>query len=562
MCVGPTAINVSSNLFSAREFARANVLEQIIAVDQERILVRLRSRHATSSKKTEFKNSLIELLHGAVNHFSLPVVNLMTSPGRETHNQVSIIYKAFQQLEKWPENSRSTHAFQKQLVDVVTLSSQLDTSRLNSLLKKAPKLDPSLRKSLPQAIGKITRYVEIAVDLVNAARGTSRELFEHISVECLQPPTILSLPVQADYHAALARITEMKKRAYISRYPLTNLPTLEATFKSRVHRLGRKVHAEIQLLLYYEEMAIESTRRPRIICSSKDACYMCDLFVRSHGIFHMPSTHGAMYDLWTLPTQLELNNNAKTRVQNALRLLNVEIESKIKRTLNKSAQPFAQPNESNLFSREPFTSTSTLAKTILDSGQTTPKAASIHTVRSSQPSENGEATPTGQEDATWVTHNPSLQDTESTTSTVRATPQMPEPETYETHRLVDITTTYSFRSEQTTLNLQSAHIKVSASYNTTSRPSPQQDTPSPTNISATKYSIRASSIHLGSKEDHAPLSGDGKADVEYVDVRRLPNNGERMTLEAGSYASSATLALKKGRSVILLKFVGQEEDQR
>jgi hypothetical protein len=54
-----------------------------------------------------------------------------------------------------------------------------------------------------------------------------------------------------------------------------------------------KVHAEIQLLFFYE--AHPSRRRPRFICSSKSACYLCNLFFSLHGGFYVPRTHGRLY---------------------------------------------------------------------------------------------------------------------------------------------------------------------------------------------------------------------------------------------------------------------------
>ncbi|KAK7978239.1 hypothetical protein PG996_004284 [Apiospora saccharicola] len=61
-----------------------------------------------------------------------------------------------------------------------------------------------------------------------------------------------------------------------------------------------KVHAEIQLLFHcYELDKMESP--PRVVCSNKDACYLCNAFISMHGKLYTPKSHGRLYHLWRLP---------------------------------------------------------------------------------------------------------------------------------------------------------------------------------------------------------------------------------------------------------------------
>ncbi|KAK4165777.1 hypothetical protein QBC43DRAFT_207925 [Cladorrhinum sp. PSN259] len=60
-----------------------------------------------------------------------------------------------------------------------------------------------------------------------------------------------------------------------------------------------KIHAEVQIIAFYELYKVP--RKPRVICSSKDACYLCHQFVRLHGLFHIPKTHGNLYTRWRVP---------------------------------------------------------------------------------------------------------------------------------------------------------------------------------------------------------------------------------------------------------------------
>jgi hypothetical protein len=104
-------------------------------------------------------------------------------------------------------------------------------------------IDPSLKAYLPEAIGKLGRYYSAASELVCAARHRDCRLFENVEVEPFQIPVPASLSMS-----------------------------------------HWKVHAEIQLLFFHE--VHPSRRRPRFICSSKSACYLCNLFFSLHGGFY------------------------------------------------------------------------------------------------------------------------------------------------------------------------------------------------------------------------------------------------------------------------------------
>ena len=63
------------------------------------------------------------------------------------------------------------------------------------------------------------------------------------------------------------------------------------------------VHAEIQLLMHYERSPCDLP--PRVIYSSKQACFLCNLFFKIHGKLTVPSTHGRLYEKWALPAGIE-----------------------------------------------------------------------------------------------------------------------------------------------------------------------------------------------------------------------------------------------------------------
>jgi hypothetical protein len=60
-----------------------------------------------------------------------------------------------------------------------------------------------------------------------------------------------------------------------------------------------EIYAEIQILYHYEMHRVKI--RPRVICSSKSACFLCGLFIMLHGKFYLARTHGRVYEQWRLP---------------------------------------------------------------------------------------------------------------------------------------------------------------------------------------------------------------------------------------------------------------------
>lgn len=73
------------------------------------------------------------------------------------------------------------------------------------------------------------------------------------------------------------------------------IPPIKVSFMKGLCKKTR-LHAEIQLILYFEHEA--AGPRPRVICSSTSACYLYQLVIKVHGGFLIPSTHGKLYDTW------------------------------------------------------------------------------------------------------------------------------------------------------------------------------------------------------------------------------------------------------------------------
>jgi hypothetical protein len=84
-----------------------------------------------------------------------------------------------------------------------------------------------------------------------------------------------------------------------------------------------KIHAEIQLLIYCEREAFKLP--PRVVCSTKDACFLCNAFIRMHGKMHTPRCHGRLYPGWRLSFSPEIegrfNNELANYIRNSLTTL-------------------------------------------------------------------------------------------------------------------------------------------------------------------------------------------------------------------------------------------------
>ena len=70
------------------------------------------------------------------------------------------------------------------------------------------------------------------------------------------------------------------------------------------------------------------TRPPRVVCSSKDACYLCDFFITTGTKFHSPKCHGRLYPGWRLPvlpvqdeTQRRFNGRLEQEACNSIKNL-------------------------------------------------------------------------------------------------------------------------------------------------------------------------------------------------------------------------------------------------
>lgn len=78
----------------------------------------------------------------------------------------------------------------------------------------------------------------------------------------------------------------------------------------------RFVHAEIQILVHYELASHQLT--PRTIGVSKEACFLCDSFIRAHGRFAISGAHRHVVAGWTVPDLEEYTSQSVSQIRKAL----------------------------------------------------------------------------------------------------------------------------------------------------------------------------------------------------------------------------------------------------
>ena len=347
------------------------IFRQIVRLDESRILSRLRSSHARSFKRKRGtpRPELMTSLNQAVLDKSIigrdETAKALINSIRMSSKELS---QRFSEFENIRENPDRINFSRDVLMEVLQQIERFDVDGLQTVLSMSRLIDPSLEDHLPRAMSKIGRYFRIACDLVDAARSTGYTLFRRISVRPVNRPR-LDMAFLANqtpnFDQVTQRVTGSSYRRLLDAYGLASVSKTQEKFESRMSfcPIPWKVHAEIQLLLFYDQQSQGS--RPRLIGSSKSACYLCDLFVKLHGRYCLPRTHGKLYDRWMLPEQSIERHTPNRHLTSVIDRFNAALEAKIIQILRSTSQPLHRPHpiESVLFLRKPWSPASTLLST-------------------------------------------------------------------------------------------------------------------------------------------------------------------------------------------------------
>ncbi|KAL9099809.1 MAG: hypothetical protein Q9163_004744 [Psora crenata] len=334
------------------------LVEEMIALNRGRIYSRLRSRHAKRSRKNRDKPPIVHRLAEAVSSVSalntlMPCSMAELERVRAQVEELQRLYMELEALTKEQARSRESHQILKGLLRVAhSLASQNNLAKLIDFIPNSGKGGQNVKSSLPIAVGKLGRYYSACRFLIIAARRLP--IFRSMRVEIVELRPAAVAPSYAtqsssSLYATLDRILGpdmeqwMQKRAQL-------ITSKEAEFCRQLAAPPNtyKIHAEIQILFYYEMHP--ELRPPRVICSSKSACFLCDLFIKAHAKFYVARTHGVLYDKWILPDREKVNLGRKQNKQMiaAVKRFNSSLEDKIRLTLPMGKMRRFHPNESVL----------------------------------------------------------------------------------------------------------------------------------------------------------------------------------------------------------------------
>lgn len=193
-------------------------------------------------------------------------------------------------------------------------------------------MERDLQTWLLGCFNKIRRYSEVASILCHRARRIPmlRKVRVKIisSVSNRRGPSVTNENIMSIWQS-LARFQyngETVQTKMLPGWLRRLIQTSSNEYSKNVRNLLKeaKVHAEIQLLVYYEKHQGQCIR-PRILAASKKACALCNTLILMHGAYRVPKSHGRLYRGWRLPAEQQ-----KWALQEDL---NVELESSISKTL-------------------------------------------------------------------------------------------------------------------------------------------------------------------------------------------------------------------------------------
>ncbi|OBT81073.1 hypothetical protein VE02_10304 [Pseudogymnoascus sp. 03VT05] len=142
------------------------LLRQVVVLDMNRILSRLRSRHSKSTKQQPF----IAQLHDAINDKSFKSTANLT-------NRIGDLQDLFSRLESIANIKADISLAHSLIRDILRQAYHLISPTNLSLLLKDLKIDPTLKAHLSNSLGKISGYHSATSFLVRAARNKKCRVF-------------------------------------------------------------------------------------------------------------------------------------------------------------------------------------------------------------------------------------------------------------------------------------------------------------------------------------------------------------------------------------------------
>jgi hypothetical protein len=231
---------------------------------------------------------------------------------------------------------------------IISISAQISTADMHV----------DIRESLRSRLGHLGHYLPASRRLIRSAKRFG--MFRSILIRPMYiEPFDLSNAVgyyPPDIKQRLLDAGAKDPGMAVDLKRLTNIMTNTRNYVDTHIPLGRtdrryKVHAEIQLLCYYEQQS-NTLFPPRVLKSSKDACFLCNEFIKTHGKLYIPKTHGRVYELWMVPDfkALGLSKKTKKKLMAVVARFNEAIEERTVSSYLQETRVRVDPRESGIFS--------------------------------------------------------------------------------------------------------------------------------------------------------------------------------------------------------------------
>lgn len=325
---------------------------RLVALHQNRILVRLGSTHAIltciDAPKKRLRPKLIPQLYSAVQYSgeqagpNPPAVEAIALEGA-----IVSLHELFCELEKLSTTDARSKTGLELIKKIVKGAHRVQSTRaLQVLLGSLPDLAPDSSRKILTTVAKLSRYWTISKFLLKLA--SQSRLCQSVDVRTIryEAQAAPATEPEAYIDRSINRVynDERFKRKLTTR-KLNSKKQIRA-FVAREVSVKHPVHAEVQLLWYYETNACEI--RPRVIGSSKKACFLCNLFFRLHGGYITPATHGRLYTKWGLPRTDNRKAHAAGLDGTVHGMIEV-VKHKLEGELNSPQRPRPPPAESVIF---------------------------------------------------------------------------------------------------------------------------------------------------------------------------------------------------------------------
>ncbi|KAL4941953.1 hypothetical protein BDV06DRAFT_235741 [Aspergillus oleicola] len=334
---------------------RNQILNAVVSMCSSRILSRLRLGPSSRWKKPKrcFKDT-IEVLILALKHMDQDKKRERNLLG-DVDTLGACARQARKSVDAWTQ-----HQVTKRLVQLVESIYHLQQiPQLQAIIEVIPNIymEPTSRESFLNIVGKVSQYRKAARFLYRTAKETPMARTMHAIPVRLPEKAFASSSMNTytpDLSAKITEATSKKQQQKLLKEICKVLGLSQEEAQSQYNRQVNntlkqsKIHAEVQLIAHLQlQHSLSTITSTRVICSSKDACFLCNLFIKAYGKIYTPRSHGVLYPAWRLPRLPQLQEIERRFCG----LLKGNFEESL-RTLLSTKRKTLHPNplESTLFS--------------------------------------------------------------------------------------------------------------------------------------------------------------------------------------------------------------------